>query len=362
MPLIKISSEKEMDADILFSPKVADPTEKVKQEDKPALKSRESGAQASLRESESEGNSMGVLYQSSMGSLHQDSHQHGRNGTVEGLNTILELESRLNSPLLTGNGFVSPAYRTSFYLSFDAPEMDMLDPTRFMSSNYATPLPLSLNPTFFNANSTGILPEPPDPRGNLASQPSLPPSSKLDASPPFGASMLHPPMQSAFQESMLNLSLHPPRDSVILNEISRPSLPLYPASSPLVTPVSSSSLSTLPFDSAERPSLEESQQAELQSRIPSYIREAVQSHKDFPLSYNRLLAAKLAQIPGFPAETLSFAQLQRFGMQEPFVVNGVFPGCSYPLDSLSLSFFMQQLGEFYEGSVQMVRTARGGEA
>ena len=56
MPLIKISSEKEMDADILFSPKVADPTEKVKQEDKPALKSRESGAQASLRESESEGN------------------------------------------------------------------------------------------------------------------------------------------------------------------------------------------------------------------------------------------------------------------------------------------------------------------
>ena len=44
------------------------------------------------------------------------------------------------------------------------------------------------------------------------------------------------------------------------------------------------------------------------------------------------------------------------------MVNGVFPGCSYPLDSLSLSFFMQQLGEFYEGSVQMVRTARGGEA
>ena len=243
--------------------------------------------------------------------------------------------------------------------------MDMLDPARFMSSTYATPLPLSLNPTFFN-NSTGILPEPADPRGPLASQSALPPpsssSSKLDASPPFGTSMLHPPMQSAFQESMLNLSLHPPRDSVILNEISRPSLPLYPASSPLVTPVSSSSLSTLPFDSADRPSLEESQQAELQSRIPSYIREAVQSHKDFPLSYNRLLAAKPAQIPGFPAETLSFAQLQRFGLQEPFVVNGVFPGCSYPLDSLSLSFFMQQLGEFYEGSVQMVRLAGAGES
>ena len=114
MPLIKISSEKEMDADILFSPKVADPTEKVNQEDKPALKSRESGAKASLRESESEGNSMGVLYQSSMGSLHQDTHQHGKNGNSHCENWIVELESRLNSPLLTGNGFVSPAFRTSF--------------------------------------------------------------------------------------------------------------------------------------------------------------------------------------------------------------------------------------------------------
>ena len=114
MPLIKISSEKEMDADILFSPKVADPTEKVNQEDKPALKSRESGAKTSLRESESEGNSMGVLYQSSMGSLHQVTHQHGKNGNSHCENWIVELESRLNSPLLTGNGFVSPAFRTSF--------------------------------------------------------------------------------------------------------------------------------------------------------------------------------------------------------------------------------------------------------
>lgn len=80
MPLIKISAEKENDAEILFSPKVMDTTDKVKQEDPPILKSRESLTQSSFRESESEGNSMGVLYQSSMGSLHQDTLRHGKNG------------------------------------------------------------------------------------------------------------------------------------------------------------------------------------------------------------------------------------------------------------------------------------------
>ena len=114
MPLIKISPEKELDSEILFSPKVVDPTEKVKQDSKPALRSRESFAQSSLRESESEGNSMGVLYQSSMGSLYKDTQRHGKNGFVYCLNLIVELQSRLNSPLLTGNGFVPPPYRTSF--------------------------------------------------------------------------------------------------------------------------------------------------------------------------------------------------------------------------------------------------------
>ena len=238
--------------------------------------------------------------------------------------------------------------------------MDMMEPGRFLSSNYATPMPLTLNPPLFN-NSSGILTEPAEPRSTLAPPP-LSPTPKPDPSPAFGESMLHASMLSPFQGSMLNLRSRTQRDSVIFNDMPPSSLPLYPVSSSIVPPVSPSSFSSFPFDATDRSSFDSAQQSELQSRIPSYIREVVQSHKDFPPAYNRLLSAKPAPILEFPAETLSFAQLQRQGLQEPFRVNGAMEGCSYPLESLSLGHFMQQLGEFYEGSVQMVRESEGDEA
>lgn len=35
-------------------------------------------------------------------------------------------------------------------------------------------------------------------------------------------------------------------------------------------------------------------------------------------------------------------------MREPFLIQGVLEGCTYPLDSLSISHFRTMLGDLYE--------------
>ena len=80
----------------------------------------------------------------------------------------------------------------------------------------------------------------------------------------------------------------------------------------------------------------------------------IQSHKEPPLWYSHLLSAKAVQVPVLAAASLTYQELQSGAMQEVLHVAGVMPGCTYPLDTLTLPYFMQLLGEFYDGSVQMV--------
>ena len=84
-PLINIESPRNPDAGVLFSPLNTDPNSVKADEQVRKLQSAGSFMQSSARESDSEGNSMGVLYQSSMGSLNQDNRGHSKNGTSDTL-------------------------------------------------------------------------------------------------------------------------------------------------------------------------------------------------------------------------------------------------------------------------------------
>ena len=103
-------------------------------------------------------------------------------------NDVLDLGSRLNSPLLTGQDYVSPSLRTSSQAALSL-EVNLLEPTQYVTTPFSPAVPFSL--------STGYRNEA------------------------VGQSMLHPLAMQSFQESMLNLTTDSAKPSV-LNELSRP--------------------------------------------------------------------------------------------------------------------------------------------
>ena len=102
---------------------------------------------------------------------------------------FLDLGSRLNSPLLTGQDYVSPSLRTSSQFALSL-EVNLLEPTHYVTTPFSPAVPFSLN--------TGY-------RGESVPQ-----------------SMLHPLAMQSFQESMLNLTTDAPVKPSILSELSQP--------------------------------------------------------------------------------------------------------------------------------------------
>mgnify|MGYP003262121135 CR=1 FL=1 len=84
-PLINIEIPRNPDTGVLFSPLNTDPNSVKADEQARKFQSSGSFMQSSARESDSEGNSMGVLYQSSMGSMNQDNRGHSKNGRSSAL-------------------------------------------------------------------------------------------------------------------------------------------------------------------------------------------------------------------------------------------------------------------------------------
>ena len=102
---------------------------------------------------------------------------------------FLDLGSRLNSPLLTGQDYVSPSLRTSSQFALSL-EVNLLEPTHYVTTPFSPAVPFSLN--------TGY---------------------KSESVP---QSMLHPLAMQSFQESMLNLTTDTPAKPSILSELSQP--------------------------------------------------------------------------------------------------------------------------------------------
>ena len=112
---------------------------------------------------------------------------------------------------------------------------------------------------------------------------------------------------------------------------------------------------------------------DFQCQIPSYVSDILQqngnrvefnSFSDKPTWYAQLFTASAVTVPVLLASTLTYHSLQGSFISCPsspdttlrdvFIIEGFLPGCTYPSHDLSLSWFRESLGDYYEGSVQTV--------
>lgn len=88
-----------------------------------------------------------------------------------------------------------------------------------------------------------------------------------------------------------------------------------------------------------------------------------------PSWYSQLAAASAVRVPVLTPEALageldlgddsSDDSREDKVMNEVCLIRGMFDGCTIPLDKLSIGAFRQLLGDFYDGSVQVVRGGDG---
>ena len=105
-------------------------------------------------------------------------------------------------------------------------------------------------------------------------------------------------------------------------------------------------------------------QPSLQERVPTYIRDTILQHRVKPSWYSQLAAASAVRVPVLTPDALAgevelgawvstHSRLDKV-MNEVCLIRGLFEGCTIPLEQLSIAAFRQLLGDFYDGSVQVV--------
>lgn len=98
--------------------------------------------------------------------------------------------------------------------------------------------------------------------------------------------------------------------------------------------------------------------------MPTYIRDTILQHRLKPSWYSQLASASAVRVPVLTPESLASelelgtclwdASREDKVMNEVCLIRGLFDGCTIPLEKLSISAFRQLLGDFYDGSVQVV--------
>lgn len=243
------------------------------------------------REGESEGNSLGVQYQSTNGSVLTDKKYSSGN----------DLGSRLNSPLITGQT-MDPSS-----IQMDLPYLDMgLQP----STPFTTTRPLQ--------PSSRALP--------------------LDMSTQRLSGFNTPLFDT------IGLSLSSSKQSHLSKDTVLGSL-LQPADT--YSPFLARASSTLPSQSPG----EKRRQRALSNQIPGYVCDILQQSEK-PSWLNFLAMASPVAAPCLPAASLTYAKLQEMTLRDVICFEGLLPGCSFPMETLSLQSFRQSLGDFYEAFVQ----------
>lgn len=113
---------------------------------------------------------------------------------------------------------------------------------------------------------------------------------------------------------------------------------------------------------------------DLQNQIPPYVCDILQQNgyidwweslKDKPNWYTQLLTASAVTVPVLVASTVTYHSLlgERWfplslldtTLRDVFLIQGLLSGCTIPLDKLSISWFRESLGDYYEAYVQTVR-------
>ena len=118
-----------------------------------------------------------------------------------------------------------------------------------------------------------------------------------------------------------------------------------------------------------------SRKRDLQSQIPPYVCDILQQNGSFnryesftdkPGWYTQLLTASAVTVPVLIASTVTYHSLlgnirsirsyTDTTLRDVFIIQGILPGCTIPHDKLSLNWFRESLGDYYEAYVQTVRT------